>query len=115
VRDVRPYLSAAGIFVCPLRFGAGVKNKVLAALAKGKAVVATRVSLEGLDLREEEHVIVADEPEVFAAQVIRLIEDREMAAHLGRRGQALVKAAYSWERSGAQLDRILRRAAERGA
>ena len=111
VPDVRPYLSAAGIFVCPLRFGAGVKNKVLAALAMGKAVVATGVSLEGLDLREDEHVIVADEPGVFAAQVIRLIEDPELAACLGRRGQALVKAAYSWERSGAQLDGILRGAA----
>ena len=107
VPDVRPYLENAGVFVCPLRFGAGVKNKILAALAMGKAVVATPVSLEGLDLQGDEHLLVASEPSEFAAQVIKLIEDPEMAVRLGRQGCARVKAAHSWERSGAQLEAIL--------
>jgi len=107
VPDVRPFLEAAGIFVCPLRFGAGVKNKILAALAMQKAVVATRVSLEGLDLREDKHVTAADDARTFAAQVIRLIEDPNMAARLGRNGQAYVRAEYSWERNAAQFEGIL--------
>src|SRR6267154_194192 len=107
VPDVRPFLEAAGIFVCPLRCGAGVKNKILAALAMQKAVVATRVSLEGLDLREDKHVTAADDARTFAAQVIRLIEDANMAARLGRNGQAYVRAEYSWERNAAQFEGIL--------
>jgi sugar transferase (PEP-CTERM/EpsH1 system associated) len=108
VPDIRPFLETAGIFVCPLRFGAGVKNKILAALAMQKAIVATRMSLEGFDLREGEHVIIADEPGTFAAQVIRLIEDAQTAARLGRNGQAFVRAEYSWESSATQLEGILR-------
>jgi glycosyltransferase involved in cell wall biosynthesis len=111
VPDVRPFLETAGIFVCPLRFGSGVKNKILAALAMGKGVVATRVSLEGLDLQEDEHVLAADEPGTFAAQVIKLIEDPGMAARLARNGQAFVRAEYSWERSATLLEGILRDAA----
>lgn len=108
VADMRPFLETAGVFVCPIRFGAGVKNKILAALAMQKAVVATSVSLEGLDLREDEHVITANEPERFASQIIRLIEDPNMAARLGRNGQAFVRAEYSWESSATQLEGILR-------
>lgn len=107
VPDMRPFLETAGVFVCPIRYGAGVKNKILAALAMRKAVVATRVSLEGLDLREDEHVIIADEPERFAAQIIRLIEDPDLAARLGRNGQAFVRSEYSWESSATLLEGIL--------
>jgi sugar transferase (PEP-CTERM/EpsH1 system associated) len=108
VADMRPFLETAGVFVCPIRFGAGVKNKILAALAMQKPVVATSLSLEGLDLREDEHVLIADEPERFAAQVMRLMEDPDLAARLGRNGQAFVRAEYSWESSALQLDAILR-------
>lgn len=108
VADMRPFLETAGVFVCPIRFGAGVKNKILAALAMQKAVVATSVSLEGLDLRENEHVLTADDPGRFAAQVIKLIENPSMAARLGRNGQAFVRAEYSWESSAVLLDGILR-------
>lgn len=108
VADMRPFLETAGVFVCPLRFGSGVKNKILAALAMRKAVVATRVSLEGLDLREDEHVIAADHPETFAAQVIRVIEDPNLAACLGRDGQAFVRSEYSWESNAALLEVNLR-------
>ena len=46
VDDVRPYVDRAAVFVCPLRKGAGIKNKVLQAWAMGKAVVATTPSPE---------------------------------------------------------------------
>jgi sugar transferase (PEP-CTERM/EpsH1 system associated) len=113
VPDMRPFLESAGIFVCPLRYGSGVKNKILAALAMRKAVVATRLSLEGLDLREDQHVLAADEPESFAAQVLRLIEDPGLAARLAKNGQAFVRAKYSWERSAELLEQSLHGAIRR--
>jgi sugar transferase (PEP-CTERM/EpsH1 system associated) len=107
VPDVRPYLQSAGIFVCPLRFGAGVKNKLLAALAMSKAVVATRLSVEGLDVRENEDLLLADDPAEFAAKVVQLIENPESARQLGKTGQTAVKAKYSWERSAKLLEDTL--------
>ena len=107
VPDVRPYLESAGLFVCPLRFGSGVKNKILAALAMGKPVVATRVSLDGLDLREDHDLLVADNSASFADQVIRLLNDRRLAEELGRTGQSSVKQRYSWQGSGHVLDEAL--------
>ena len=113
VPDMRPYLESAGIFVCPLRYGSGVKNKILAALAMRKAVVATRLSLEGLNLRDEVHVLAADEPEAFAEQVVRLIDNPDLAAQLGENGQAFVRAEYSWARSAEVLEECLQGAMNR--
>ena len=48
VPDVAPWLDAAHVVVCPLTVGGGVKVKVLEALARGCAIVATPIALQGL-------------------------------------------------------------------
>jgi sugar transferase (PEP-CTERM/EpsH1 system associated) len=108
VPDVRPYLQSAGVFVCPLRVGAGVKNKILAALAMAKPLVATRVSVEGLDLRAEHDLLVADDPRGFADHVIGLLRNPRYGAGLGRNGQTSVRESYSWRASADALDGALR-------
>jgi sugar transferase (PEP-CTERM/EpsH1 system associated) len=110
VPDVRPHLERAGIFVCPLRWGAGVKNKLLAALAMGKPVVATPQSIDGLDLKDEEHLLLAGAPTEFAAKVLRLVNDPAEAQRLARAGREFVVARYSWERSARELEDTLCRA-----
>jgi glycosyltransferase involved in cell wall biosynthesis len=110
VPDVRPYLEKAGIFVCPLRYGSGVKNKLLAALAMQKPVVATRRSLDGLELRENQDLLVGDEPAEFAAKVVQLIEDPVTAQRLASSGRAFVQDRYSWESSARALEDVLREA-----
>jgi sugar transferase (PEP-CTERM/EpsH1 system associated) len=110
VPDVRPYLEKAGIFVCPLRYGSGVKNKLLAALAMQKPVVATRRSLDGLELRENQDLLVGDEPAEFAAKVVQLIEDPVSAQRLASSGRAFVQDRYSWESSARALEDVLREA-----
>jgi len=50
VPDVAPYLEAADVVVCPLRYGGGVKVKMLEALRAGKAIVSTDVGCQGLAL-----------------------------------------------------------------
>ena len=49
VEDVRPYYWDAAVFVAPLRYGGGIKNKVLYAMARGLPVVATGIGVEGID------------------------------------------------------------------
>jgi hypothetical protein len=104
VDDIRPHVLKAGIFVCPLRYGAGIKNKLLAAMAMGKAIVATSLSLEGLDVRPEEDVLVADTAEDFSSQIRRLLSDRALARSLGLKGRELVRRRYSWTARGQELE-----------
>lgn len=97
VPDIRPYLHQSALSICPMRTGAGAKNKVLEALAAGTPVVSTSMGIEGLDLQHEREVLIADDPEAFAAQVIRLIEDKTLRASLSRRGRLRMEQSYGWD------------------
>jgi glycosyltransferase involved in cell wall biosynthesis len=107
VEDIRPYLESAGIFVCPLRYGAGMKNKVLAAMAMRTPVVATPMSLDGIEVTAGKNVLIADSAEAFAKQIGRLLTDRPLARYLGEEGYKLVAEKYSWTARGQVLESIL--------
>jgi glycosyltransferase involved in cell wall biosynthesis len=97
VPDVRPYAQKAAVFVVPLRMGGGTRLKVLEGLSMEKAVVSTSVGCEGIDVVHGEHLLVADEPQAFADAVLKLSNDRKLAAKLGRQGRALMERKYKWE------------------
>jgi glycosyltransferase involved in cell wall biosynthesis len=104
VDDVRPYVRSATVFVCPLRVGSGVKNKILAAMAMQKATVATSMSIDGLDLADNREVLLADDPQDFAGKVVRLLTDQKTAQQLGVNGLARVQGQYSWGAMGKELE-----------
>jgi glycosyltransferase involved in cell wall biosynthesis len=77
--------------------GGGTRLKVLEGLSMEKAVVSTSVGCEGIDVVHGEHLLVADEPQAFADAVLKLSNDRKLAAKLGRQGRALMERKYKWE------------------
>ncbi len=95
VPDVRPYLARASAFVCPLRFGAGIKNKVLEALALGLPVIATPLSVDGIHVQPDESALIA-EVEHFAPAILRLLHDTPLQQRLSTQGRALIEREYSW-------------------
>jgi glycosyltransferase involved in cell wall biosynthesis len=109
VEDVRPYLRAASVFVCPLRYGTGIKNKLLSAMAVGVPIVCTSVAVSGIDVRPEQDVLVADTPVEFANQVGRLLTEPEFASRLARNAYARVIERYSWATHARQLDEAIQR------
>jgi glycosyltransferase involved in cell wall biosynthesis len=104
VDDVRPYMWSATVFVSPLRVGAGVKNKILTAMAMEKAIVATPLSIDGLDLADNREVLLAQDPKSFADKVVLLLTDQEEARRLGRNGLACVRNKYSWSAMAKSLE-----------
>jgi glycosyltransferase involved in cell wall biosynthesis len=97
VDDVRPFVNSAAVFVVPLRVGGGTRLKVLEGLSMEKAMVSTSLGCEGIDVRDREHLLIADEPHAFADAVLELVKNRELAARLGRQGRALVARQYTWD------------------
>ena len=77
---------AAGVVISPLTFGSGLKIKLIEALAAGKAIVATPVTLQGVERECADAVACTDDPAAFAAQVLALRDDdlraRQAAAAL---------------------------------
>lgn len=100
VPDVRPYLSQARVAVVPLRMGSGTRLKALEAMAAGRPVVGTSIGLEGLRVLDSAEVLVADDPNTLADQVLTLLEDDVPATRLAQAGRAYVEAHHSWTSLG---------------
>jgi len=90
-------LNQSSVFVAPLRFAAGVQNKVLEAMAAGLPVVTTSLVNKGIGGQPERDLLVADEPEDIALQVIRLLSDERLRKRVGRAGREYVLQRYNWD------------------
>ncbi|MFL5339943.1 MAG: TIGR03087 family PEP-CTERM/XrtA system glycosyltransferase [Gemmataceae bacterium] len=98
VPDVRPALAAASVAVMPLRIARGVQNKVLEALAMGKACVASPAALAGVPAVPGEHLLSATTPPEWVLAVERLLDDADLRSRLGATGRAYVEMNHTWER-----------------
>jgi glycosyltransferase involved in cell wall biosynthesis len=109
VDDVRPYLQAATVFAAPIRFGAGIQNKLLEALAMELPVVTTPVAADGLTAedgtRPPVHIATTAE-QLASAIALELVRRADCPAPLAD-GRDYVRRHFSWARSGDRLDAIL--------
>lgn len=103
VPDLKTVFSACAISVAPLRFSAGMQNKVVQSLASGLPVVTTSEVSDGLGTLQGRDLLVADDALTFAAQLLRLLKDEDLREGLGRAGRAYVKANFS---SRPAIDRL---------
>jgi glycosyltransferase involved in cell wall biosynthesis len=98
VPEVTPYLDRAAVVVIPVRMGGGMRVKVLEALAAGKAVVASRLAAEGLDVVHGRQILFAESDRAFADATVELLLDVERRASLGAGARAWALENLDWER-----------------
>ncbi len=97
VPDLRPFLARATVAVCPLRLGVGIQNKVLEAMAMGKALVATPLATRPLQASAPgDSLCVADTPLAFATQILHLLQSADEAARLGANARRYVETWHNW-------------------
>lgn len=97
-------IQTGDVAIDPLRIGAGLQNKVLEAMACGLPVVATPLANEGIGAAEDREIVLAGDPDTFAAAVVDLLRDRERNQELGTNARAFIERAWSWEHHFAQLE-----------
>ena len=107
VDDIRPYFAESGICIVPILSGGSTRLKILEAMAFGTPVVSTGTGAEGLDVKHEENILLADTPADFARQIERLTGDRELWRQLSIAGRKLIEERYSVDRMYNQLAELL--------
>ncbi len=100
VPDVRPYIGRSWVLAVPLRLGGGTRLKIVEAMASGLPVVSTTVGAQGIHATDGDQLLLADAPEHFVQQTIRLLNDASLRDRLAEQGRALVHAQYSWQAQG---------------
>mgnify|MGYP006277830349 CR=1 FL=1 len=104
VPDVRPYLNGAAVYVCPIRTGGGTRLKILDCMAMGVPLVATEMSVEGLDLEDRRHYLRAETPAEFTDAIRELRQDEDLGARLAKASREEAVRRFSWKRIGEKLD-----------
>jgi polysaccharide biosynthesis protein PslH len=92
--------------LAPLRAAGGTSYKILEAMSTGVPVVTTDLSIEGLEAKNEMHVLTAGSAEDFAGKVLSLFKDKSLYHKLALNGRKLVEEKYDWERIAAKLNEV---------
>lgn len=100
VKDPYEYLEASKVVVAPIRFGAGIQNKILEAMALRKPVVTTSLGAQGIKGKDGQHFLVADRAEEMAEKILGLLEDREKRKSMGKKARAFIEKEYTWDTVG---------------
>ena len=98
------------VFVAPIRYGTGIITKNMHALAHGLPVVTTTVGAEGLQLQNEIHGMIADDPADFAAAVVRLHRDAVLWEKIAAEGRKYIHEKFSLANLQSQIRKIVQRA-----
>jgi glycosyltransferase involved in cell wall biosynthesis len=108
VDDVRPVMHRASVCVVPLRAGSGIRIKLLEMFAMRKAVVSTTLGCEGLDVRDDVHLKIADSAEEFAQAVVTLLKNPGKRSALGMAALNHVRENFTWDAVVDQYEQVYR-------
>jgi len=110
VDDVRPYLENATVFAAPLRFGTGIQNKLLEAMAMEMPIVTTSLAAKGLRTENDESppLDIAENPEQFASFLCRRLTEPEQNSTPNREAREYVEQHFVWKTCGEKLNSILK-------
>jgi polysaccharide biosynthesis protein PslH len=103
VEDLAPYYHSCDVFVCPLRSGTGIKNKLLEAMACGCAIVTTSIGAEGLHVCSGHELFIADTAAGLASILHLLLEDSALRQRLGANARQFVAQEFGFDKTRRRL------------
>lgn len=104
VEDLEPWFSSTRVFVCPLRYGAGMKGKNGQSMSYGLPIVTTSIGAEGMQLIHGKHALIANSASEFAQSVIDLYESEDLWNHISTNSREHIKELYSPDQVSKSLD-----------
>ncbi|SDN07889.1 sugar transferase, PEP-CTERM/EpsH1 system associated [Fictibacillus solisalsi] len=106
VDDIREYLHQSRLFICPLKTGAGVQNKVLEAMSAGVPVLTTSIVNDPIGAVDSRSAVVRDSDQDFADAVVNLLSDTEKLEEIRINARAFVEENYHWDSLNKKLEQF---------
>jgi glycosyltransferase involved in cell wall biosynthesis len=104
VGDVRPYLHRASCLVIPLRFGGGLRIRILEAMSAGLPIVCSPVAIAGMPFDSGREYLEAETPDEFEREIKRLLDDPELGESISEAASEKIRKEYA---TAVQGDRIV--------
>ena len=110
VPQVATAYGAHRVFIAPLQSGAGIKGKVIGALAHGVPSVLSPVAAEGIAVAGGIDAMLADTPAQWVEAVVRIYRDEAAWKAMSARAQDFVRARHGFAQGVQQMQDSLQRA-----
>ena len=104
--DIREAYASGRVFVAPMWSGTGQQNKILEAMAMGLPCVTTEPVNNAIGARQGTEILIASEPEEFAAHINSLLENRGLYESMREHSVRFAKQNFNWEQNGKLLSDI---------
>jgi O-antigen biosynthesis protein len=106
VPDLRPHLQRTAVFVAPIISGAGLRGKILEAMAMENAIVSTRRCTEGFPFQHEQELMIAEDAKEFIRYTVDLLKDPPKRRRLGRNARSKVEAQFGAQQFVAGYEKL---------
>ena len=106
VEDIRDAFKSSDVLLAPVFSGKGTRYKILEAMACSTPVVATKIAVEGLAVKDGVHVLTSNNAKEMAKLTIRVLNDQNLWQKLSKNGKKFVNENYDWKLISKKLDAI---------
>ena len=94
IEDAQKYISQNGIMIAPVLSGSGMRVKIIEGMLHQKTIVTTSIGCEGIDVKNEIHLFIADNEKDFAKYILALLGNRAKMVETGTKAYKFVKEEY---------------------
>ncbi|PIY69175.1 hypothetical protein COY90_02085 [Candidatus Roizmanbacteria bacterium CG_4_10_14_0_8_um_filter_39_9] len=101
---VKKVYTQSTLFVAPIFGPGGTRLKILAAMASGLPIVTTKTGIEGLDISDNKHALIANSPDEFVKQIKRVLSNKILYESIRKNAYELVKKKYNWSKIAEELE-----------
>lgn len=109
IRLVKKMYESSTLFVGPIFGPGGTRLKILAAMATGLPVIATKTGLAGLLIKDTYNVLVAETPDDFVIKIQEVLSDEKLYENLRTNAHQLVNEIYNWKKIAQKLEIVYAR------
>ena len=113
VDDIRDCYAEAKIFIAPMQIGTGLQNKLLEAMSMKIPCITSELANSALCAKEGVEILIGEKPDDYAAQILKLLDDKAFANKIAEAGHNFVLRNYDWKRATEKLDRVMKNSPSR--
>jgi glycosyltransferase involved in cell wall biosynthesis len=113
ISDIRTAFKQSHVLVAPVFSGKGTRYKILEAMASGTPVVASKIAVEGLDVKHGTHVLTSNSASEMADYIIELLQNKQLWQKLSKNGRQFVQQNFDWQEISQKLDMIYKAIGEK--
>lgn len=107
VEDIRKYIQECAVSVAPLKYGTGIKTKILEVMAMGVPVITNDIGNEGIDLKDNVEAIIENDDEKLYERIVELLKNEDLQDTLSLNAKNFIYENYRWKNILKKFEKVI--------